>query len=86
MRLGKRNCPASAESGTPVPQTVATHRDSVGPQRSHRRHHNVAERHTQPCLGEGSGMERTVQRGQLLADIMGHVRLLARLLGFLVEN
>ncbi|KAI0001182.1 hypothetical protein BJV77DRAFT_972815 [Russula vinacea] len=52
-RLGKRKRRASAESGTPVPQTVATHRDTVGPQRSHRRHHNVAEKTHSTMLPSG---------------------------------
>jgi len=49
--LGKRKRPASAESGTAAPQTV--HRDSVGPQRSHRRHHNVAEKTHSTMLPSG---------------------------------
>ena len=52
-RLGKRKRPASAESGAAVPQTVPTHRDSVGPQRSHRRHHNVAEKTHSTMLPSG---------------------------------
>jgi hypothetical protein len=52
-RLGKRKRPASAESSVPVPQTVTTHRDSVGPQRSHRRHHNVAEKTHSTMLPSG---------------------------------
>jgi hypothetical protein len=52
-RLGKRKRPASAESGTAVPQTATTHRDSVGPQRSHRRHHNVAEKTHSTILPSG---------------------------------
>lgn len=57
-RLGKRKRPASAESGTAVPQAVVTHRDSVGPQRSHRRHHNVAEK-TQSLMLPSGGMFMT---------------------------
>jgi len=52
-RLGKRKRPASAESSSAVPQTVSTHRDSVGPQRSHRRHHNVAEKTHSTMLPSG---------------------------------
>lgn len=52
-RPGKRKRPASAESSATVPQTVATHRDSVGPQRSHRRHHNVAEKTHSTVLPSG---------------------------------
>ncbi|KAI0273048.1 hypothetical protein BGY98DRAFT_999673 [Russula aff. rugulosa BPL654] len=52
-RLGKRKRPASAESSAASPQTVATHRDSVGPQRSHRRHHNVAEKTHSTMLPSG---------------------------------
>jgi hypothetical protein len=53
-RLGKRKRPASAEGGAVVPQTVITpHRDSVGPQRSHRRHHNVAEKTHSTMLPSG---------------------------------
>jgi hypothetical protein len=61
-RAGKRKRRASAESSTAVPQTVpqtvATHRDSVGPQRSHRRHHNVAEK-TQSTVLPSGGMFMT---------------------------
>ena len=53
----KRKRPASAESSTvvpqTVPQTVAAHRDPVGPQRSHRRHHNVAEKTHSTVLPSG---------------------------------
>ena len=57
----KRKRPASAERSTAVPQaapqtvpqTVAAHRDSVGPQRSHRRHHNVAEKTHSTVLPSG---------------------------------
>jgi hypothetical protein len=52
-RLGKRKRPASAESSAAVPQTVTSHRDSVGPQRSHRRHHNVAEKTHSTMLPSG---------------------------------
>jgi hypothetical protein len=52
-RSGKRKRRASAESGTPVPQTVPAHRDPVGPQRSHRRHHNVAEKTHSTMLPSG---------------------------------
>jgi len=53
-RLGKRKRPASAESSAAVPQTVITQRDSVGgPQRSHRRHHNVAEKTHSTMLPSG---------------------------------
>jgi hypothetical protein len=54
-RSGKRKRPASAEteSSAAVPQTVTTHRDSVGPQRSHRRHHNVAEKTHSTVLPSG---------------------------------
>ena len=61
-RAGKRKRRASAESSTAVPQTVpqpvAAHRDSVGPQRSHRRHHNVAEK-TQSTVLPSGGMFMT---------------------------
>ncbi|KAH9975415.1 hypothetical protein BGW80DRAFT_1296985 [Lactifluus volemus] len=57
-RVGKRKRPASAERNTPVPRTAATHRDSVGPQRSHRRHHNVAEK-THATLLPSGGMYMT---------------------------
>jgi hypothetical protein len=57
-RLGKRKRPVSAEGNTPVSRTVATHRDSVGPQRSHRRHHNVAEKTHSTILPSG-GMYMT---------------------------
>lgn len=57
-RLGKRKRPAGPEGGTAVPQTVVTHRDSVGPQRSHRRHHNVAEKTHSTILPSG-GMYMT---------------------------
>ncbi|KAF8504473.1 hypothetical protein F5888DRAFT_1656099 [Russula emetica] len=52
-RLGKRKRPASAESSAAVPQTVTAHHDSVGPQRSHRRHHNVAEKTHSTMLPSG---------------------------------
>jgi len=52
-RLGKRKRPASAESSAAVPRTVTAHRDSVGPQRSHRRHHNVAEKTHSTVLPSG---------------------------------
>jgi len=52
-RLGKRKRPANAEGSAVVPQTVTTHRDSVGPQRSHRRHHNVAEKTHSTMLPSG---------------------------------
>jgi hypothetical protein len=56
-RLGKRKRPASAESGTAVPQSVTAHGDPVGPQqgpqRSHRRHHNVAEKTHSTILPSG---------------------------------
>lgn len=52
-RLGKRKRPASAESSAAAPQTISTHRDSVGPQRSHRRHHNVAEKTHSTILPSG---------------------------------
>jgi hypothetical protein len=52
-RSGKRKRAASAEGSTAVPQTVATHRDSVGPQRAHRRHHNVAEKTHSTMLPSG---------------------------------
>jgi len=57
-RLGKRKRPASAERGTAPPQTVAAHRDSIGPHRSHRRHHNVAEKTHSTMLPSG-GMYMT---------------------------
>jgi hypothetical protein len=57
-RVGKRKRPASTERNTPVPRTAATHRDSVGPQRSHRRHHNVAEK-THSTLLPSGGMYMT---------------------------
>lgn len=57
-RLGKRKRPASAEGSNAVPQTAVTHRDSVGPQRSHRRHHNVAEKTHSTMLPSG-GMYMT---------------------------
>ena len=43
-RLSKCQHAASPEGSTAVPQTAATHRDSVGPQRAYQRHHNVAEK------------------------------------------
>jgi hypothetical protein len=52
-RLGKRKRPASAEGSVAVPQTVTAQRDSVGPQRSHRRHHNVAEKTHSTMLPSG---------------------------------
>ena len=52
-RLGKRKRPASAESSAAVPQAITAHRDSVGPQRSHRRHHNVAEKTHSTMLPSG---------------------------------
>ncbi|KAN0125879.1 hypothetical protein V8E52_001086 [Russula decolorans] len=52
-RPGKRKRPASAESSAAVPQTITAHRDSVGPQRSHRRHHNVAEKTHSTMLPSG---------------------------------
>jgi hypothetical protein len=57
-RLGKRKRPASAERDTASPQTVTTHRDSIGPHRSHRRHHNVAEKTHSTMLPSG-GMYMT---------------------------
>jgi hypothetical protein len=57
-RLGKRKRPASAERSTALPQAVVTHRDSGGPQRSHRRHHNVAEKTHSTMLPSG-GMYMT---------------------------
>ena len=57
-RLGKRKRPASAERGTATSQAVTAHRDSVGPQRSHRRHHNVAEKTHSTMLPSG-GMYMT---------------------------
>lgn len=57
-RLGKRKRPASAESSAAVPQIATTHRDPVGPQRSHRRHHNVAEK-TQSTMLPSGGMFMT---------------------------
>lgn len=52
-RLGKRKRPASAESSAASPQTVTAHRDSAVPQRSHRRHHNVAEKTHSTMLPSG---------------------------------
>jgi len=57
-RLGKRKRRTSGERAPPAPQTVATQRDSVGPQRSHRRHHNVAEKTHSTILPSG-GMYMT---------------------------
>jgi hypothetical protein len=58
-RLGKRKRRTSGERAPPAPQTAAaTHRDSVGPQRSHRRHHNVAEKTHSTMLPSG-GMYMT---------------------------
>lgn len=57
-RLGKRKRPASAERSSALPQAVVTHRDSGGPQRSHRRHHNVAEKTHSTMLPSG-GMYMT---------------------------
>jgi len=61
-RLGKRKRPTSAERSTVVPQTtgtVGTQRETaVGPQRSHRRHHNVAEKTHSTMLPSG-GMYMT---------------------------
>jgi len=42
--LSKCQHAASPEGSTAVPQTAATHRDSVGLQRAYQRHHNVAEK------------------------------------------
>ncbi|KAI0300558.1 hypothetical protein B0F90DRAFT_431993 [Multifurca ochricompacta] len=55
---GKRKRPASAEGGAFVPQSATTHRDPVGLQRSHRRHHNVAEKTHSTVLPSG-GMYMT---------------------------
>jgi len=62
-RLGKRKRPTSAERSTAVPQTAGTagtQRETVGPspQRSHRRHHNVAEK-THSTLLPSGGMYMT---------------------------
>ena len=57
-RRGKRKRPTGSESGISAPQPVATHRDTGGPQRSHRRHYNIAEK-TQSTMLPSGGMYMT---------------------------
>jgi hypothetical protein len=57
-RRGKRKRPTGSESGTSAPQPVAAHRDTGGPQRSHRRHYNIAEK-TQSTMLPSGGMYMT---------------------------
>ncbi|KAN0130081.1 hypothetical protein V8E53_012026 [Lactarius tabidus] len=58
-RRGKRKRPPTgSESGTSAPQPVAAHRDTGGPQRSHRRHYNIAEK-TQSTMLPSGGMYMT---------------------------
>ncbi|KAI9465846.1 hypothetical protein BJY52DRAFT_1243007, partial [Lactarius psammicola] len=57
-RRGKRKRPSDSESGISAPQPVAAHRDTGGPQRSHRRHYNVAEK-TQSTMLPSGGMYMT---------------------------
>ncbi|KAH9050230.1 hypothetical protein EDB84DRAFT_1449813 [Lactarius hengduanensis] len=57
-RRGKRKRPTGSESGTSAPQPIAAHRDTGGPQRSHRRHYNIAEK-TQSTMLPSGGMYMT---------------------------
>jgi hypothetical protein len=57
-RRGKRKRPTGSESGISAPQPVAIHRDTGGPQRSHRRHYNIAEK-TQSTMLPSGGMYMT---------------------------
>lgn len=57
-RRGKRKRPTGTESGISAPQPVAAHRDTSGPQRSHRRHYNIAEK-TQSTILPSGGMYMT---------------------------
>jgi hypothetical protein len=58
LRKGKRKRPTGSESGISAPQPVAAPRDSGGPQRSHRRHYNIAEK-TQSTMLPSGGMYMT---------------------------
>jgi len=58
LRRGKRKRPTGSESGISAPQPVAAPRDSNGPQRSHRRHYNIAEK-TQSTMLPSGGMYMT---------------------------
>ncbi|KAH9006450.1 hypothetical protein EDB86DRAFT_2874136 [Lactarius hatsudake] len=57
-RRGKRKRPTGSDSGTSAPQPIAAHRDTGGPQRSHRRHYNIAEK-TQSTMLPSGGMYMT---------------------------
>lgn len=57
-RRGKRKRPTGSESGISAPQPVTAHRDTGGPQRSHRRHYNIAEK-TQSTMLPSGGMYMT---------------------------
>ena len=57
-RRGKRKRPTGSESGISAPQPVAAPRDTGGPQRSHRRHYNIAEK-TQSTMLPSGGMYMT---------------------------
>lgn len=57
-RRGKRKRPSGSESGISAPQPIAVHRDTGGPQRSHRRHYNIAEK-TQSTMLPSGGMYMT---------------------------
>ena len=57
-RRGKRKRPMGSESGISAPQPVASHRDTGGPQKSHRRHYNIAEK-TQSTILPSGGMYMT---------------------------
>jgi hypothetical protein len=58
LRKGKRKRPTGSESGISAPQPVAAPRDTGGPQRSHRRHYNIAEK-TQSTMLPSGGMYMT---------------------------
>ena len=58
LRRGKRKRPTGSESGISAPRPVAAPRDSGGPQRSHRRHYNIAEK-TQSTMLPSGGMYMT---------------------------
>ena len=57
-RRGKRKRPTGSESGISAPPPVAAPRDTGGPQRSHRRHYNIAEK-TQSTMLPSGGMYMT---------------------------
>jgi hypothetical protein len=57
-RRGKRKRPTGSESGISAPQPAVAHRDTGGPQRSHRRHYNIAEK-TQSTMLPSGGMYMT---------------------------